>query len=121
MKICIPTTNSKEQFSKVCDHFGSAPYFTIYDYQTNEYETLNNSVHDHEHGTCNPMENLKDKGIDYIACKGLGRRALEKFNDCGIKVFRIDRSTVKDIVEDFSNSKGEEINPENACRSHRCH
>ena len=95
MKICIPTIN--------------------------EYETLNNSDHSREHGTCHLMENLKDKGIDFIACKGLGRKALETFDNCRIKIFRIDRTTVKDIVEDFSNSKGEEINPENACRNHRCH
>jgi len=68
-----------------------------------------------------PIENLKDNGIDYVICEGLGRKALEKLNDGGIKVFRIDRSTVKDIVEDFSDSKLEEIDPENVCRNHRCH
>lgn len=64
-----------------------------------------------------PISRLNGRGI----CKGLGRRALEKLNDSGIKVFRIERSTVKDIVEDFSDSKPEEIDPENACRNHRCH
>lgn len=121
MKICIPTINAEKQLAEVCDHFGSAPYFTIYDFEADTYETINNSDHNHEHGTCHPMENLKDKGIDCIVCKGLGRRALEKLNDCGIKVFRIDRSSVNDIVEDFSKSELEEIDPENACRSHRCH
>lgn len=121
MRICIPTIDDCKEVSEVCDHFGSAPYFTIYDFETNGYETVSNLDNDHKHGTCHPMENLKDKGIDCVVCKGLGRRALEKLNDCGIKVFRIDRPTVKDIVEDFSNSKPEEIDPENACRSHRCH
>ncbi len=121
MKICIPTTDDGEQLSQVCDHFGSAPYFTIYDYEAGAYETLSNSGHEHEHGTCHPMENLQGKGIDFIFCKGLGRRALEKLNASGIKVFRIERQTVKDIVEDFSAGKSEEIQAEDACRNHRCH
>jgi len=121
MKICIPTINAEEQFSEVCDHFGSAPYLTIYDSETDVCETVNNSNLDHEHGTCHPMDNLKDTGIDCVICKGLGRRALQKLNDSGIKVFRTDHSTVHDIVKSFSQGKLEEIDPENACRNHRCH
>ena len=121
MKICIPTIDAREQFSEVCDHFGSAPYFTIYDYETGAYETMNNSGHEHEHGTCHPMENLKGKGIDCVVCKGLGRRALEKLNTNGIRVFRIERQAVKEIVEDFSAGKSEEMNADNACQNHRCH
>lgn len=43
MKMCIPTINAEEQFSEVCDNFGSAPYFTIYDFEADTYETVNNS------------------------------------------------------------------------------
>jgi predicted Fe-Mo cluster-binding NifX family protein len=121
MRICIPTIDDRRQLSEVCDHFGSAPYFTIYDFETNAYETVNNSGHDHEHGTCHPMDNLKDKNIGVVICKGLGRRALEKLNDSRIKVFRIDRSMVKDIIEDVSDGKLEEINPESTCRHQGCH
>lgn len=49
------------------------------------------------------------------------RRALQKLNDYGMKVFRTNRSTVNDIIESLSESKLEEIDPENACRSNRCH
>lgn len=59
-------------------------------------------------------------GLDY-GRNGPGKRALERINDNGIQVFRADRTTVKDIVEVFSNSKPEEIYPDNACRNHRCH
>ena len=121
MRICIPTMNAREQLSEVCDHFGSAPYFTIYDYDTDAYETLNNSDHEHEHGTCHPMENLTGKGIRCIVCKGLGRRALERLNSNGIRVFRSAGSTVQEIIEDFSTGKSEEMDAENACRNHRCH
>lgn len=49
------------------------------------------------------------------------RRALQKLNDYGMKIFRINRSTVNDIIESFSENKLEEVDPENACQSHRCH
>jgi len=121
MKVCIPTVNGAGQLSQVCDHFGSAPYFTICDLQTDEYETVSNSDLNHEHGTCHPMDNLKDKGIDAVICRGLGRRALQKLNQSGVKVFRTERSTVSDIIEDFSQGRQDEIGPESACQQHRCH
>jgi len=120
MKICIPTINAREQFSEVCEHFGSAPYFTIFDFTEDAYETVNNSDYDNRHGRCHPIENLKDRGIDCVVCEGLGRMALKKIKYSGNKVFRTDQSTVNDIVEDFSDIKLEEIDPENACRTHRC-
>jgi predicted Fe-Mo cluster-binding NifX family protein len=121
MKVCIPTVNGAEQLSEVCDHFGSAAYFTIYDSQTEEYETVNNSEHNHEHGTCHPMDNLKDKGIDAVICRGLGTRALQKLNQGGVRVFRTERSMVSDIIQDFSQGRQDEIGPDSACQQHRCH
>jgi len=120
MKVCIPTLNDAGQSSQVCDHFGSAPYFTIYDLQTDQYETVNNSDHNHEHGTCHPTGSLKDKGIDAVICRGLGTRALQKLNETGIRVFRTERSAVGDTIEDFSHDRCEEIGPQSACQQHRC-
>ncbi|MHC4509906.1 MAG: NifB/NifX family molybdenum-iron cluster-binding protein [Planctomycetota bacterium] len=120
MRICIPTVDDRGPHAELCDHFGSAAYFTIYDSQTGAYETVDNSDHDHEHGTCHPMDNLKSKGIDCVVCRGLGRRALEKLNSGGISVLRTDRSTVQDIVENFSGEKLDQIDAENACQNHRC-
>ena len=121
MKICIPTIDNEKQLSQVCDHFGSAPYFTIYDFAADAYETVNNTGHDHEHGMCHPMNNLTVKNIDAVICKGLGGRALLKLKDGGIKVLRTNQSTVKDIVDGFAENKLEEIDPENACQNHSCH
>ena len=121
MRICIPTTDNEKQLSHVCDHFGSAPYFTIYDFEADVYETVNNTGRDHEHGMCNPMNNLVGKNIDAVICRGLGQGALQKLNAGGIKVFGTDQSIVKDIVDGFAENKLEEIDPENACQNHNCH
>lgn len=121
MRICIPTIDDRGQHAELCEHFGSAAYFTIYDSQTDAYETIDNTDHEHEHGTCHPMDNLKSKGIDCVVCRGLGRRALEKLHSGGIKVLRTDGSTVRDVVENFSAKKLSEIDAENACPNHRGH
>jgi len=121
MRLCIPTIDDKGQQAVLCDHFGSAPYFTIYDSQADAYETVSNADSDHEHGTCHPMDNLKSKGIDCVACRGLGRRALEKLNSSGIRVMWTDGLTVRDVVENFSAEKLSEIDAENACQEHKCH
>lgn len=121
MKICIPTTDDKEKLAQASDHFGSAQYFTIYDSETETFETVNNSDHDHEHGTCQPMTGIQGKGIDTAVCKGLGKRALLKLNDQGIKVFRTNQLTVKEILNDLTENKLEEMTMENTCRNHGCH
>jgi len=113
--------DAKGRQAVLCEHFGSAPYFTIYDSQTDTCETVNNTDHDHEHGTCHPMDNLKSKGIDCVACRGLGRRAFEKLNSSGIKVWRTGSSTVGQVVENLSAKELAEIDAENACQEHRCH
>ncbi|UCC99897.1 MAG: NifB/NifX family molybdenum-iron cluster-binding protein [Phycisphaerales bacterium] len=121
MRLCIPTTDDKGQHAELCDHFGSAPYLTIYDSKTGAYEIVNNSDHEHEHGTCHPMDNLKSKSIDCVVCRGLGRRALEKLHSGRIRVLRTDRSTVEEIVQNFSAEELSEIDAESACQNHRCH
>ena len=47
--------------AQVYGHFGSAPYFTIYDTDSKALEVVNNANSHHEHGTCNPMAALQGK------------------------------------------------------------
>lgn len=39
MKICMPTEPNNGLSSKVCDHFGSAPFFTVYDTDNSALQT----------------------------------------------------------------------------------
>lgn len=40
MKICIPTLGEKGLDEQVSEHFGSAPYFTIIDLESNGVEII---------------------------------------------------------------------------------
>jgi predicted Fe-Mo cluster-binding NifX family protein len=121
MKICIPTQTDAKRQAAVYGHFGSAPFFTIYDSQKNEFEVIDNSNQHHSHGLCNPLESLNGKHIDAVVCGGMGMRAVGKLNENGIKAYLAPAGTVEEIITQYENGGLEEITTENACNQHGCH
>jgi len=121
MKICIPATENEGLKAKINAHFGSAPYFLIYDTQEDTFEIINNSDSHHMHGMCHPLKALDNKGIDAVVCGGMGARAVQKLNEGGIRAYRAAAETVADIVVRYKEKKLEEITVETACVDHSCH
>lgn len=121
MRICIPTETNDGKTAMVFGHFGSAPYFTIYDTDKDSVEVIDNSNQHHSHGMCQPMGSLTDKHIDAVVCGGMGGRAVQKLNEGGIKAYRAIAGTVEDIVKQFAKGGLEEVTIENACARHGCH
>ncbi len=121
MKICIPIETNKGKGSKVYGHFGSAPFFLIYDDKNNLYEVINNINNHHPHGMCHPMDLLKDKNISIIISGAIGFRALNMLNNAGIRVYKTSGITVEQVLEKIKNNQLEEITIDNACAQHGCH
>lgn len=125
MKICIPTLGEKGLNEQVSEHFGSSPYFTIVDLDSNGVEIINNRNQHHSHGQCQPMQFLYGKGIESVVCGGMGRLAVELLNSDGIKVYLVNGNTVKTIVEEYKQGNLEELTADNACgghdHGHSCH
>ena len=121
MRICIPTTTKDGKMADVYGHFGSAPYFTIYDTELDAVEIIDNSNQHHDHGMCHPVQAIGRRRIDAVICTGMGARAIQKLNDSGIKVYRATAGTVSDIISKFINAGVEEITVESACSQHSCH
>lgn len=122
MRICIPTETDMGQKAKVFGHFGSAPYFTIYDTEKDGFETVDNSNQHHIHGTCNPIDALNGKDIDAVACNGMGMRAIQKLNEAGIRAYIAPGDNVREIIDKYRTKELEEITLENACNQHHgCH
>lgn len=121
MKICIPIVENEGLKAKVNAHFGSAPYFLIYDNEKEAFEVINNSDNHHMHGMCHPLKALDNKGIDAVVCGGMGARAVQKLNEGGIKAYRANVETVVEIVKRYKEGKLEEITVKNACINHSCH
>ncbi|MCM8763232.1 MAG: NifB/NifX family molybdenum-iron cluster-binding protein [Candidatus Omnitrophica bacterium] len=121
MRICIPTETSEGKNSKVYNHFGSAPYFTIVDIEKDTLEVISNANQHHAHGMCQPMGALSGKKIDAVVTAGMGARAVQKLNEGGIKAYRAISGTVADIISQFTKGGLEEITVQNACAQHSCH
>lgn len=121
MRICIPTETDAGKEAKVYDHFGSAPYFTIYNIGEDDCETIDNSNQHHTHGTCHPIGALGNKDVDIIVCAGMGMRAVQKLNEAGIRAYKVAGGTVVEIIRQYKAGKLEEITLENACNQHGCH
>ena len=122
MKICIPIEEQKGLESLAYGHFGSAPYFLIYDTVAKDFEILINNEAEHEHGQCNPIQPLKEKGVTAVVVAGMGSRALMNLQSMGIQVFRTtDTLTVNDIISSLETSKMEQLTIENSCQQHNCH
>jgi predicted Fe-Mo cluster-binding NifX family protein len=121
MKICIPTMTELGKAALVSGHFGSAPYFTVYDTKAETVEVIGNSDQHHAHGMCHPMSLLADKDIDMVVCGGMGARAIQKLNEGGIRVFRAVPGTVGELLVQHRQGRLEEMTPADACRHHDCH
>lgn len=121
MKICIPTETGEGKNAQVYGHFGSAPYFTIYDTEAQSIEVVDNANSHHEHGSCNPIAALQGKAVDVVVTGGMGARAVMMLNASGIRVFRAVPGTVQNIISSFDATRLEELTAQNACASHGCH
>jgi len=120
MILCIPTTTKDGQGAMVHEHFGSAPFFTVFDAEVKAWEVIDNSHEHHAHGMCQPLASLAGRNIDVVVCGGMGARAVQKFNEAGIKVYRAVPGTVSDIARMFSEGALEEITLAGSCAHHTC-
>lgn len=122
MKICIPTEEENGLESLAYGHFGSAPFFLIYDTVTQSYEILDNGNANHEHGQCNPVFPLVEKGVEAVIVAGMGARALMNLLNMGIQVYRTSESKkIKDIVDNLGTMTFERLTINNSCTHHNCH
>jgi predicted Fe-Mo cluster-binding NifX family protein len=121
MRIGIPTENKEGLNSKVYGHFGSAPYFTIYDTEKETFKTVDNINAHHSHGMCHPIGVLGTSSIDAVVCQGMGMRAVQKLNEANIKAYRTQGGTVAEIIKKYKDNELEEITVQNACAQHGCH
>ena len=117
----MPTETDEGKKATVYEHFGSAPYFTIYDTEKETFEIVNNSDQHHIHGACSPLGALMEKNIDTVVCGGMGLRALQALNDSGIRVFRAIAGTVGETIKKCSDNELQEIKQDDACGHHKCH
>ena len=117
MKICIPTMGEKGLDNVVGEHFGRVPTYTIVDLETNEVKVISNTS-EHMGGEGYPPEIMSREGVNIMACRGLGRRAIMMFEELGIDVYIGASGTVKDTIEAFKQNKLQKAGAGDACGKH---
>ena len=118
MKICMPTMGKNGMNEMVYGHFGSAAYFTIFDTETNDLSIVENTNEHHSHGACMPLDAISGYNIDAVLTNGMGKRAVQKLNNGGVKVYLLENDTVLEAIEKFKSGSLFELTTENACGGH---
>jgi len=121
MRICIPVKTKKGLKAVVNSHFGSAPYFLIYDSDKEVFEVISNSDEHHSHGMCHPLRVLDGQALNTVVCAGMGVRAVRKLKQSGLVVYRTKAETAEETIREYKEGGLEEITVENACIDHSCH
>ena len=118
MKLCFPVEEARSLDSRVCEHFGSAPAFIVFNTETKEEKTvLNNDAH-HSHGMCSPLKALAGQQVDAIILSGIGRGALMRLTEAGIKVYKAFEGTVSENLKLFELGRLPQFRPGNVCTGH---
>ncbi|MBF0505947.1 MAG: NifB/NifX family molybdenum-iron cluster-binding protein [Nitrospirae bacterium] len=118
MRLCFPVLENNGMNSEVYGHFGSAPLFIIVDTEKSDVISIINKNQIHEHGACNPVMALNGETVDGIIVGGIGRGALMKLNQNGIRVFRAEKPGVKDNVELFNKNELPQFTMQFTCAGH---
>ena len=102
----------------VSPHFGRAPVFTIVDTETNTVEVLPNTS-EHMGGSGLPPAHMAAAGVQVMLCSGIGPRAIQMFEQYGIRVYVGASGTVRDAVQAWRKGLLREATDKDACEMHR--
>ena len=117
MKICIPTNGEDGLDDSVGEHFGRVPTYTIVDLETNDVKVVFNTS-EHGGGSGYPPEIMAKEGVEVMVCSGLGRRAINMFEQMGIDVYTGASGTVRDVVAAFRQGTLQKASEDDACTQH---
>lgn len=118
MKLCFPVESDEGIKSQVFNHFGSAPYFVVFDTEDKTLSSINNQDLGHSHGNCNPMKALDGKKVDVIVVGGIGAGAITRLNEMGIKVYKASSGSVEENIRNFEVSLLTEMSLQHTCGGH---
>ena len=120
MKVCFPTEGKGGINGMVGEHFGRVPTYTIIDVVDGEAEGVevipNRSSH--KGGSGLPADLLAEEGVDVMVCSGLGRKAINLFNQHGIDVYVGAGGTVSEAFSDWKKDELKGASQTDACERH---
>lgn len=114
MKILIPILENRGRESRVSSHFGRAPYFALYNSETDKLEIIENKS-EHFGGGGRPAEIMLKYKPDVVFAIEMGPRAVNLIRSKGIRI----ETGNYNIVEDIIKNKDKLKKLEEACKESR--
>ncbi len=102
MRIAIPAEEDGGLESNVSGHFGRARYFVFVDVEDNEiksYEAV--GIPFEEHGPGDLPSFIKEHGGEVVLAYGMGKKAVDYFNDFGITVVTGAYGPIREVIKAF--------------------
>ena len=104
MKIVIPVEDANGLNSRLSQHFGRAPYFTVVELDENG-KVLNLQIvpnkSEHFGGMGKPPEIILNLRPNAVVTCGMGPRALGMFQNANIAVLQANKNIVKDLIDAY--------------------
>lgn len=121
MRICIPTESEAGMAAKPFAHFGSAPFFTVVDLDSNEVKVQANPACHSQPGACHHVGLLQGQRVDAVVASGLGRNAFHALQQAGIEVLAAAGDAVADVVAAVRSGKATPMQFAATCSGHQGH
>ena len=113
MKIAVTAESNNGLESTVAQHFGHAPYFMLVDVENGEVTAAqgvaNPFAEGHQPGQIPDF--IKEQNADVILSGGMGGRAIQFFEQAGIKAATGANGTVRQALENYLGGKLTEAAP----------
>ena len=103
MKIAVTSESNNGLESTVAQHFGHAPYFMLVDVENGELiatKSVTNPFAEH-HQPGQIPDFIKEHKADVILSGGMGGRAIQFFEQAGIKAATGANGTVRQALENY--------------------
>ena len=112
VRIVIPVINERGVDSQLSEHFGRAPFFSIFvlddDGKVLTHEMVPNES-EHFGGVGFPPDRILQLNPDAVITYGMGPRALARFQNARVAVLRANASLARDVLSAYTIDKLEEI------------
>ena len=104
-KVFIPIMDNNGMDSEIATHFGHAPFFGLYDFESKKF-TITKNVLDHSDPNRSPVDQIAETfNPTVVFAQSMGERAISLFNEKGIKLKSGPYKIVKEVIENFNKLK----------------
>lgn len=114
MIIAFPIQANEGLEGILADHFGRAPHFVIYETELKELRTIDNTAEHFGGRVATPMLLDKNK-VKVLICRGLGRRAIARFEELGMDVYITKHQNVGQALDAYNKGELPLVTDEDGC------